>query len=195
MATTRPGADIGVILQRARRALSPEDRADCLREIDAALDISASALERAQLFMCRARVHSNQWQTRGVLEDALAAMALFEQAGEAGPGADAASLAAAFASRLGELSLAAQLATKSLLAIGSVDDGLVIEIANRMGIFCYSFLDYGRATQQFEVALLAAERCGDHSKVFRQLQKHRGRVAAGRARDPFVSGDGNSDQP
>jgi len=33
--------------------------------------------------------------------------------------------------------------------MGSLDDSLVAEVANRLGIFCYSFLDYDRAIEQF----------------------------------------------
>ena len=50
-----------------------------------------------------------------------------------------------------------------------LDDSLVAEVANRLGIFCYSFLDYDRAIEQFEVALAAAERAGDAWKTYRQL--------------------------
>ena len=60
---------------------------------------------RARLLMCRTRVRSNQWHTREVLQDALAAMSLFEDAGEPGRALEAASLGAGFASRLGEIRL------------------------------------------------------------------------------------------
>jgi diguanylate cyclase (GGDEF)-like protein len=45
----------------------------------------------------------------------------------------------------------------------------VAEVANRMGIFCYSFLDYDRAVEQFEESLAAAERAGDGFKICREL--------------------------
>lgn len=151
-------------------AAGPEDRQACLDEIEAALAQTADPYQRARLLMCRTRVRSNQWETRAVLFDALAAMELFEESGDRGRALDAASLAAGFASRLGELSLAAELATKCILGTTTLDDDAVLtEVANRLGIFCYSFLDYDRAVEQFEVALSAAERCGDAWKVVRQL--------------------------
>jgi len=62
------------------------------------------------------------------------------------------------------------LATKSILGLDTVTDGrLLTEIANRLGIFCYSFLDYDRAVELFEVSLAAAERTGDAEKIHRQL--------------------------
>jgi len=158
------------LMQRAEAARSSSERASCLREIEQAMERAFGPLERAELYLCRARVRSNQWQTAGVLDDALAAMALFEEAGELGGVLNAASLGAAFASRLGRLSLATELATKAILGLGSLDDDrLVAEVANRLGIFCYSFLDYERAAEQMEVSLAAAERCGDSYVVYRQL--------------------------
>jgi len=115
-------------------------------------------------------VRTNRWQTREVLADALSAMALSEQAGDVDGTLDAASLAAGWASRLGQLSLAAELATKCIVSLGEVlDDSLVVEVANRLGVFCYSFMDYARAVEQFEASLAAAERCGDRRRVHRQL--------------------------
>jgi diguanylate cyclase (GGDEF)-like protein len=115
-------------------------------------------------------VGTNRWQTREVLADALSAMALFEQAGDVDGTLDAASLAAGWASRLGQLSLAAELATKCIVSLGEVlDDSVVVEVANRLGVFCYSFMDYARAVEQFEASLAAAERCGDRRRVHRQL--------------------------
>ena len=73
--------------------------------------------------------------------------------GRADGALEAASLGAGFASRLGEISLAAELAARCILGMGCFDDSLVAEVANRLGIFCYSFLDYDRAIEQFEVAL------------------------------------------
>ena len=138
--------------------------------------------------MCRTRVRSGQWQTREVLQDALAAMSLFEEAGDAGGALEAASLAAAFASRLGEMSLAAELATSCILAVGRVhlDDRVLAEVANRLGIFCYSFLDYDRAVEQFEVSLAAAERCGDAWMICRQLHNIAAGAPAGRPPGPGV---------
>jgi len=73
--------------------------------------------------MCRARVRSNQWLTREVCEDAVAAMTLFEMAGYDELAIAAASLGAAHASRLARFSLASDLATKSILGLDSVNDG------------------------------------------------------------------------
>ena len=115
-------------------------------------------------------MRTNQWQTRDVLADALSAMALFEQAGDVDGTLDAASLGRGWASRLGQLSLAAELATKCIVRLGEVvNDSLVVEVTNRLGVFCYSFMDYARAIEQFEASLSAAERCGDHRRVHRQL--------------------------
>jgi diguanylate cyclase (GGDEF)-like protein len=98
-------------------------------------------------------------------------MTLFEAAGDHARAIDAASLGAAHASRLGELSLASELATKSLIGLDSVEgDRFRLEITNRLGIFCYSFLDYDRAVEQFERSLAIAERMGDTEKICRELQ-------------------------
>jgi diguanylate cyclase (GGDEF)-like protein len=158
------------LFERASRAATDEDCEQCLAEIEPALRAATAPADRGRLLMCRARVRSNQWRTAAVFEDARAAMALFELAGEADLCIDAASWAAAHASRLGELSIASELATKSLLALESItDDRLRLEILNRLGIFCVSFLDYDRAIEQFEASLAAAERLGDREKVCRQL--------------------------
>jgi diguanylate cyclase (GGDEF)-like protein len=162
--------DVGALAQRATRATSDEDRAECLADIEAALEGATSPDETARLLLCRARVRTNRWQTRDVLADALSAMALFEQAGDVDGTLDAASLGAGWASRLGQLSLAAELATKCIVRLGEVvNDSLVVEVTNRLGVFCYSFMDYARAIEQFEASLSAAERCGDHRRVLRQL--------------------------
>jgi len=63
-----------------------------------------------------AQVRHNQYEYGQVLDDARAAMALFEEAGETGLAVDAASRAAVLASRLGELSLAADLSPRPCLA-------------------------------------------------------------------------------
>jgi diguanylate cyclase (GGDEF)-like protein len=120
--------------------------------------------------MCRAQVRSNQWETRDVVDDALVALGLYEQGGIEEAVTDAASMAASYASRVGELSLAVEMAVRCIIGIGSLkDDRHACDIANRLGIFCYSFLDYDRAVGQMEVALAAAERCGDARKIIRQL--------------------------
>lgn len=169
-AAARGHGEVDALYERAETAASPEERAACLDDIERALARAVGPAERAWLLMCRTRVRSNQWQTREVLKDAVAAMDLFEEADEVGPALEAASLGAGFASRLGELSLAAELATKCILGVESLgDDHLMAEVANRLGIFCYSFLDYDRAVEQNTLSLEAAERCGDSWKVFRQL--------------------------
>jgi two-component system cell cycle response regulator len=163
------GIDDQTLFRRASLAATPEAcvmgppaRAPPLASVTAPVD-------RARLLMCRARIRSNQWRTADVIDDARAAAQLFELAGEHGLGVAAASLGAAHASRLGDLSLASELAAKSILALDSVTDELRVEIANRLGIFCYSFLDYDRAVEQFETSLAAAERIDDADKIHRQL--------------------------
>ena len=166
----RVGVDFAGLSERAETAASGAERAACLRALDEALAGTVSLEDRGKLLLLRARVHSNDWRTAEVLVDARAALACFEGAGDDEAALDAASLAAAFASRLGELSLAAELSTRCIVSLDEVrDDRLRIEIANRLGIVCYSFLDYERAVEQFEVGLAAAERCGDLAKTYRQL--------------------------
>lgn len=158
------------LFERASQATTPAAQERCLSEIAAELETATAAADQGRLLMCRARVRSNQWRTGDVFEDAWAAMALYEEAGETLEAVDAASLAAAHASRLGQLSLASELAVKSILALETVsDEHLRVEVPNRLGIFCYSFLDYDRAVEQFEVSLEAAELCGDRPRVHRQL--------------------------
>jgi diguanylate cyclase (GGDEF)-like protein len=162
--------DVAVLRARAEVAASAADRARCLHDIELALTAAVGPVERADLLMCRAEVRSNQWETREVLDDAMAAMDLYEEAGQPAAVLDAASLGAAFASRLGVLSLAVELAIKCILGMGSLEDDRVLaDVANRIGIFCYSFLDYDRAVEQFELALQAAECCGDERKALREL--------------------------
>jgi diguanylate cyclase (GGDEF)-like protein len=115
-------------------------------------------------------VRSFQSLDREACEDAAEAMSLFEIAGDAELAVDAASLGAAHASLLGNVSLASELATSSILGLDSVsDDRLRMEITNRLGIFCYYYLDYDRAVEQFEFSLAAAERIGDGERVCREL--------------------------
>lgn len=162
--------DYQELFRRASLAATPQACEECLTEIGQSLESVTAPADRARLLMCRARVRSNQWRTADVCDDAMAALRLFEMAGELQQAIDAASLGAAHASRLGELSLASELATRSILDLDSVtDDRLRVEVANRLGIFCYSFLDYDRAVEQFEISLAAAERIGDADKIYRQL--------------------------
>lgn len=162
--------DLAALCEQVAAAASETERESCLEAIDAALVHAHDPHHRAQLLMCRTQVRSNQWQTRAVLFDALAAMDLFAASGDHAGALDAASLGAGFASRLGELSLAAELATRCILGLPGIDDDSVVaDVANRLGMFCYSFLDYDRAIEQFELALGAAERAHDDWKVVRQL--------------------------
>jgi diguanylate cyclase (GGDEF)-like protein len=164
------GINYADLFARASRAATAAECEERLAEIEQLLLSAVDPADRGRLLMCRARVRSNQWRTAEVYEDARTAMRLFERAGEGDLVVDAASWAAAHASRLGELSVASDLATRSLLALESVeDDRLRVEIFNRLGIFCISFLDYDRAIEQFESSLAAAERIGDPEKIGRQL--------------------------
>ena len=161
--TTHACADsIDDLSERALVAASPEDRARCLRDIEAALEEASGPAQRGRLLICRAQVRHNQYEYRQELDDARAAMALFEEGGEAGLVVDAASRAAVLASRLGEQSLAADLVTKTVLGLDSVHDNrLTAAIANRLGAFCCSLLDYDRGVAYFEMGLAAAEHAED----------------------------------
>jgi signal transduction histidine kinase/FixJ family two-component response regulator/ribosomal protein L17 len=158
------------VFERASQAATAEERAASEAEIELLLRSATAPGDHGRLLMCRARLRSNQWRTAEVYEDARAAMKLFELADEPDLAVDAASWAAAHASRMGEVSAASELVTKSLLALPSVTDGRVrLEILNRLGIFCISFLDYDRAIEQMEASLAEAERIGDQEKICRQL--------------------------
>lgn len=162
--------DLAQLFERVDNAATDQERADCLALIQEALSCAVTPAGRAEMLMCRARLRANQWHTREVLEDAVAAMELFEQADQHGLALEAASLGAAFASRLGEVSLAAELATKSIVGVCTLgDDQLQAEVENRLAIFCYSFLDYERSVEQLELALVAAERSGDRWRALREL--------------------------
>jgi diguanylate cyclase (GGDEF)-like protein len=166
----RSGVGYDDLFARASRAATDAECEQVVAEIELLLRSAVDPADRGLLLMCRARVRSNQWRTAAVYEDAREAMRLFERAGEGDLVVDAASWAAAHASRMGELSVASELATRSLVALESVeDDRLRMEIFNRLGIFCISFLDYDRAQEQFEASLAAAERIGDREKICRQL--------------------------
>jgi diguanylate cyclase (GGDEF)-like protein len=160
----------GGLLDRARAAATAEERAGCLIDVEAALRDPADLMERAHLLMVRARLHANQGHLSLVVEDAVASMALFEELGEADLAVDAASFAAACASRVGQVSRAAELATKTVVGLDSIeDDRLITQITNDLGAFCYSLLDYEQAARQCEKALAAAERAGDQYHVCGQL--------------------------
>ena len=162
--------DLDALLERTRLASTPGACEPYLPQIATALDSVTVPGDRARLLICRARVRSFQERGLEACEDAAAAMTLFEIAGDAELAIDAASLGAAHASLLGNVSLASKLATKSILGLDSVtDDRLRMEITNRLGIFCYYYLDYDRATELFELSLSAAERIGDGERVCREL--------------------------
>jgi len=162
--------DHDALFARAGRAATSEECSAIVAEITLALERTGDPGDRGRLLMCRARVRSNEWRTAEVCADTRAAMEQFDRAGEREMALDAASWTAAHASRLGELALAADLATRSLLALDAgIDDRLRMEIHNRLGIFCISFLDYHRAVEQFELSLEVATRIGDQEKVWRQL--------------------------
>jgi diguanylate cyclase (GGDEF)-like protein len=145
------GIDYQALFRRASLAATPEACAEFLAEIEQALESMTAPADRARLLMCRARARANQWRTADVCDDARAALRLFEMTGEQEQAADAASLGAAYASRLGELSLASELAVKAILALDWVTDEYRVEIANRLGMFCYSFLDYEVLCEQGRV--------------------------------------------
>ena len=162
--------DLDTLYEKATRAATPAEGEACEQEIDRALASAAEPVERGRLLMCRARLRSNQWRTVEVVRAAQSALALFEEAGADELAVDAASLAMAHASRLDELALASNLATRCILALDWLPDGsLRLEVLNRLGIYCYSCLDYERSLQFDEAALAVAEQLGDREKSWRQL--------------------------
>ena len=167
---SRVRIDVQALYERASRAASPVEFEACDLEIDEALAASADPVERGRLLMCRARLRSNQWRTAEVVAAAKSAITLFERAGEEELAVDAASFATAHAARLGELSVASSLATRCILALDWLPAGrLRIEILNRIGIYCYSCLDYDRAVELYEAGLAVAEELGDDDALWRQL--------------------------
>jgi tetratricopeptide (TPR) repeat protein len=159
-----------VLRGRASLASSAEEQAQCLADIELALAAANEPVEKARLLMCRAHLRGNQAQFRKVIADAVTAMQLFEASGEAEGAIDAASAAAACASRLDDLSMASDLAAKCIVALPTLaNDALRAEVANRLGAFCVSFGDYDHAIRQFEESLAAAEHCGDQRFVYREL--------------------------
>ena len=166
----RSDVDLDALLERTRLASTPEACEACLPEITRALESVTVLIDRARLLLCRARVRSHASLDREACDDAVEATTLLETAGDSQLAIDAASLGAAHASRLGDVSLASELATKSILGLDSInDDRLLMEVTNRLGVFCYYYLDYERAVEQFEVSLAAAERIADGEKVCREL--------------------------
>ena len=164
------GINLESLLERTHLASTPAACEACLPEITRALESVMVPADRARLLICRARVRSFQARNLEACQDAAAAMNLFEAAGETELATDAASLGVAHAALLGNVSLASQLVVKSILGLDSVsNDRLRMEITNRLGIFCYYYLDYDRAVEQFECSLAAAERIGDGEKVSREL--------------------------
>ena len=169
-ATAGSNVQLDALLKRTGHASTPEVASGCLPEVTEALQFATAPIDRARLLMCHARVRSLQLLDREACEDAAAAVSLFETAGEAELIVDAASLGAAHASRLGDVSLASELAAKAILGLDSVqDDRLRMEVTNRLGVFCYYYLDYDKAVELFESSLAAAERIGDRDRVCREL--------------------------
>jgi diguanylate cyclase (GGDEF)-like protein len=167
---TGANVDCLALLERTRLAATPEAGQACLPEVTEALEAETAVIDRARLLLCRARVRSLELRDREACEDANAAMTLAEMVGDTELAIDAASLGAAHASRLGNASLASELATRSVLALDSIsDDRLRVEVTNRLGIFCYYYLDYERAVELFEISLAAAERTGNREKTCREL--------------------------
>ena len=163
--------DHAALRERANVATSAQAREECLTDIERAYESTSDPVVRGQLLLCRATVLENEWRTGEVIADLERAMALFEAAGEPELAIEAASWASAFASRTGDLTLAVDLATRSILALDWVASGdLRIEITNQLGIFCYSFMDYDRAVDQFEISLHIAEDLGSKERAWRQLQ-------------------------
>lgn len=156
--------------RRAREAATPEEQAACLDEIELALAGASGPAESARLLMCRAHLHANRWETRKIVADTLSAMDLFEEAGESEEALDAASACAGYASRLGRVSLASELATRCIVNLSLLtDDAVRAEVMNRLGMFCAFFGDHDLAVEQFEASLEAAERCGNQRFVYREL--------------------------
>jgi len=162
--------DFDALYERASRAGLPADREACQSEIERALASRADPGDRGRLLMCRARLHSNYWRTAEGFADTRSAMRLFERAGEDELVVDAASLASAQAARLGELTIASNLATRGILALDWLPVGrLRLDILHRLGDYCYSCLDYDRAVE-FDVAALAvAEQLGADEMACLQL--------------------------
>lgn len=162
--------DLAELQRRTFAASTLEECRDLLPEIEFAAESVTDPVDRARLLLCRARVRSLHSLYHQACEDAAAAVPVFERAGEVELAVDAASLAAAHAARLGDVPLACELATKSILGLDSItDDRLRMEVTNRLGVFCYYYLDYEGAVEQFEYSLAAAERLGDRERVCREL--------------------------
>jgi len=171
MAERKMPVDLQALYERASRAATPAEIAACQEVIERALASVADPVQCGRLLMCRARLRSNEWRTADVVADAQSALRQFEEAGDADGAVEAASLASAHASRLGELSLASELATKCILALDWLPVGVPrLEVANRIGIYCYSCLDYERAGELFGASLAMAEQLGDGERTWRQLQ-------------------------
>ncbi|HMK98513.1 MAG TPA: hypothetical protein VK425_13255, partial [Acidimicrobiales bacterium] len=166
----RSREDAKALRSRVSRATSAEEKAQCLDEIEVALATAKEPSEKARILMCRAHLRANQSEFPKVVADAVTAMGLFEEAGEAEGALEAASAASAYASRLGELSLASDLAAKCIVGLPTLtDDALRSDVTNRLGMFCISFSDYDHAIEQLEESLAAAERCRDQRFVYREL--------------------------
>jgi hypothetical protein len=99
--TVRASIDNDALFERSGRVSTPEASEACLAEITRALESVKTLSERARLLLWRARVRSNQGLDHGASEDAAAAMALFQMAGDTELAIGAANLGAAHAARFG----------------------------------------------------------------------------------------------
>jgi signal transduction histidine kinase/ActR/RegA family two-component response regulator len=159
--------DFDALYERAGRAATPADVEACQSEIGRALASTADPADGGRLLMCRARLRSNQWRMADVVADAQSAMKLFDEAGEDELAVEAAGLASAHASQVGELALATNLATRCILALDWLPVGrLRLEILHRLGTYCYSCLDYDRSVEFDASAVALAEEIGDDEKTW-----------------------------
>ncbi|HXW78732.1 MAG TPA: hypothetical protein VEJ84_04495, partial [Acidimicrobiales bacterium] len=152
--------------QRVDQAETDRDRAQCLVDINAALASAEGAAARARLLVTRAMLYARWWKSREAVDDAVFAASLFDQAGDVSASLEAASLAASYAARTGQLSLATDLATKCWSAAVPLDDASAGRVAHRLGIFCQELFDNDRAAAQFSASLAAFERVGYPPHVF-----------------------------
>ena len=189
MGSEAPLRDPDELLKRVDAAETEQQRAQCLIDINCALAGDDDVGERARLMMTRATLYSRWWKTREVVEDAVVATNLFEQVGETGRALDAASLAAGFAARIGELSLAAELAAKCLSAGEPLDDGNTARVTTQLAVFCCELFDYDRAVEQLTVSLEAYERVGEAKNTYIALQNIAS-VLLGGVQQARVSGRG-----
>jgi diguanylate cyclase (GGDEF)-like protein len=157
-------------MERTKAATTTAERISCHASIERAIAATAGPVDAARLLLCRSYMHDRLGQKRSALQDALAAMDLFDEAEDLSGALDAASAGAAVAAVLGEISLAVELAKRCVVDVGLLtEDWVVADVANQLSIFCHSLLDHDRATEQLEISLAAAERCKDVRRTCRAL--------------------------